>query len=232
MDAPITTYRLAKIIDHTLLKPTATTSDFERLFDEALEYRFWSVCVPPSKVALASARLRGSGVKVCAVVGFPLGFGTPTSKAYEAETAIEDGADEIDMVMNIGAFRSGDRLAVERDIEGVSSVCRKSGRLLKVIIECCYLTDSQKSRAARISARLGAGYVKTSTGFGTGGATVKDVALLKRSLRGMAKVKASGGIGTLPKALAMVRAGADRIGTSSGVQIMKELARQETLRKK
>ena len=219
-----TASQLAKLIDHTLLRPTATPADFARLFSEAVTYRFWSACVPPSMVAAAARRLRGSGVKVCTVVGFPLGFSSAASKRDEALLAIEDGADEIDMVMNIGAFKGGDRAAVRREVEEVARACGAEKKVLKVIIECCYLTDEEKVDAARIAGRAGADFVKTSTGFGPGGATVEDVALLHETLHGSAKVKASGGISTLAKALGMINAGAERIGTSSSVVIMEELS--------
>ena len=215
---------LARRIDHTLLRPAATSAEFSRLFDEALKYGFWSVCVPPSRVAMAASRLKGTHVKVCAVVGFPLGYSSATTKRDEARRAIKEGADEIDVVMNIGAFKGGELPAVMKEIEGVSAVCKAGGRILKVIIECCYLTDDEKVKAARMVERAGADYVKTSTGFGPGGATAEDVALLHRTLAGTAKVKASGGISTLAKAVEMVKAGADRIGTSSGAAIMEELA--------
>lgn len=219
---PLSRSELAKRIDHTLLKPTATGQDVDRLCEEARKFNFWSVCVGPFYVKRAAERLRGSGVRVCAVVGFPLGFSTGRVKLAEAEAAVGDGADEIDMVMNLGAFKSGDHQAVYREIEDIARYCRSEHKVLKVIIECCYLTDDEKSDAGRLAERAGADYIKTSTGFGTGGATVEDVSLLKRSLSGRAKVKASGGIGTLEKALAMIEAGADRIGTSSGAKIMAE----------
>ena len=223
-DRGLTQKELARRIDHTLLKPTALAADYSRLFDEAVEYHFWSVCIPPSRVAMAAAKLKGTGVKVCTVVGFPLGYTSPMTKKEEARNAIAEGADEIDMVMNVGAFRGREFSTVRSEVREVSAVCKGAGKVLKVIIECCYLTNEEKVRAGRLVERLGADYVKTSTGFGPGGATVKDVALLRKSLAGSAKVKASGGIGTLAKALEMLRAGADRIGTSSGVAIMDELA--------
>jgi deoxyribose-phosphate aldolase len=216
---------LAKHIDHTLLKPTATPSDFLRLFEEARRHGFWSVCVPPSEVKLAAAHMKGSGVRVCTVVGFPLGFSSSRSKREEARLAMDEGADEIDMVMNIGAFKGGDFDTVSGEIRDVSSDCRGVHKVLKVIIECCYLTNEEKVKAARIAESMGADYVKTSTGFGPSGATVEDVTLLRRSLALTTKIKAAGGIGTLAKALDMIRAGADRIGTSSGVAIIEEAAR-------
>jgi len=214
---------LARRIDHTLLRPTATSAEFIKLFDEALKYGFWSVCVPPSRVAMAVERLKGTPVKVCAVVGFPLGYSCAATKRGEARRAIAEGADEVDMVMNIGAFKGGELSTVRKEIGDISEACKARGRTLKVIIECCYLTDEEKVAAARMAERMGADYVKTSTGFGPGGATAEDVALLHRSLAGAAKVKASGGISTLAKALEMIGAGADRIGTSSGAAIMEGL---------
>jgi deoxyribose-phosphate aldolase len=215
---------LAKYIDHTFLHATATVSDIDRLCDEALKHSFWSVCVGPYYVRHAAKRLRGSGVKVCSVVGFPLGFSFGRAKLTEAEEEIGAGADEIDMVMNLGAFKSEEYAVVSGEIEEISEFCRSCGRLLKVIIECCYLTDEEKVRASQLAERAGADFVKTSTGFGTGGATAKDVALIKRALAGTAKVKAAGGIHTLGETLEMIRAGADRIGTSSGAKIMAEMA--------
>jgi len=165
------------------------------------------------------------------VIGFPLGYSSPTIKREEARRAIQEGADEIDMVMNIGAFKGGGLSTVRGEIRGVAALTKTHGKVLKVIIECCYLTDDEKVGAARLAERLGADYVKTSTGFGPSGATVEDVALLRRSLAGSTKVKASGGISTLAKALDMVRAGADRIGTSSSVAIMGELAQSNQTRR-
>jgi deoxyribose-phosphate aldolase len=214
---------LSRHIDHTLLKPTATTPDFEKLFDEAVKYNFFSVCVPPSRVPSAAKRLRGTGVKVCAVVGFPLGYNSPEVKREEARRAMLEGAQEIDMVMNVSAFKGGEFDLVARDIDGIASDCRFAKRVLKVIIECCYLTDEEKVKAAKLAERMGADYVKTSTGFGPSGATVSDVVLLRRSLQPKTRIKAAGGISTLAKALEMIEAGADRLGTSSGAIIMEEL---------
>jgi deoxyribose-phosphate aldolase len=216
---------LARLIDHTLLKPTAVPADFERLCDEAIKYGFWSVCIPPANVRLAVSRLGGSSVKVGTVVGFPFGYNSSNAKIVEARQAIQDGADEIDMVMNIGAFKGGDHGLVSAEIRDVTSECKEEGRLLKVIIECCYLTNEEKVTAARLAESMGANFVKTSTGFGTGGATVEDVSLIRRSLAGTAKVKASGGVDSLDKAFLMLKAGADRLGTSSSCKLMKELTR-------
>ncbi len=215
-------HEFAKCVDHTLLKPYATASDIDRLCAEASKLGFWSVCVGSFYAKRAAENLRGSGVKVCSVVGFPLGFSPTRVKLAETKAAIKDGADEIDMVMNLGAFKSGDYDFVFQEIEDVVKTCHGAHKLLKVIIECCYLNDDEKVGAARLAERAGADYVKTSTGFGTGGATVEDVALLKKSLAGSARIKAAGGIGTLEKALEMIKAGADRIGASSSVKIMEE----------
>lgn len=215
--------QIASLIDHTMLKPTATAADIDSLCEEAKEYRFRNVCVNPCFVRQAARRLRGTGVGVCAVVGFPLGAAAPGAKAAEAGQAIKDGATEIDMVSRIGALKGKDHETFSTDIASVAEVCRASGTTLKVIIECCYLTEEEKVRGARLAAGAGADFVKTSTGFGPGGATEADVALLRSVLRGKAKVKAAGGIGTLEKALVMIRAGADRIGTSSGPSIIEEL---------
>ncbi len=214
---------LARIIDHTLLKPTATFADIDTLCEEALRYNFWSVCVNPSHVKQAARRLSGSGTAVCSVVSFPLGSSTPEIKLMEARTAIADGAREVDMVSNFGALKSGDTEAFFSDINEVTAFCGRSGVVLKVILECCYLTDEEKVSGAKLAEQAGANFVKTSTGFGTGGATVADVALLRRTLSNRTGVKAAGGIGTLAKALEMVRAGAGRIGTSSGTKIIEEL---------
>lgn len=212
---------LARKIDHTPLSPTATVADIDRLCDEAVKFGFWSVCIGPANVPRTAQRLRGSGVKVCTVVGFPLGFTEGEVKLAAAKRAVEEGADEIDMVMNLSAFKSANYGLVSDEIRSVASYCHSAHKVLKVIIETCYLTDEEKATAARLSESSGADYVKTSTGFGTSGATTSDVALLKRVLRGT-KVKASGGIKTLEAALQMVEAGADRIGTSSGTKIMQE----------
>jgi deoxyribose-phosphate aldolase len=217
---PITKVDLAKYIDHTCLVPTATVPDIDRVCDEAVRHNFWSVCIGPSYVKHAAKRLRGSGVKVCSVVGFPLGFTFGRVKLAEAEEEIGAGADEIDMVMNISAFKSEDYTTVSREIEEVAEFCHSCGRLLKVIVECCYLTDEEKVRAAQLAERAGADFVKTSTGLGPSGATSKDVSLLKRALTGTTRVKAAGGIRTLDDVLGMIIAGADRIGTSSGAKIM------------
>ena len=212
----------AKLIDHTLLKATATGADIDHLCAEALSFEFWSVCVTPFYVRRAKERLEGSGVKVCAVVGFPLGSDVGSIKLAEAVKAIEDGADEIDMVMNIGAFKSGDDDTVFSEIRNLAQFCSAHSKLLKVIIECCYLTDDEKVKAGRLAELAGADFVKTSTGMGPSGATAEDVRLLRRTLLPQTRIKAAGGVGTVEKALSMVAAGADRIGTSSGAKMMDE----------
>jgi deoxyribose-phosphate aldolase len=214
---------LAKYVDYTLLKPIATTEEIDKLCKEAREYGFWSVCIGPEYVKRAASTLEGTAVRVCTVVGFPLGFDDPGVKLVEAKDAIEDGADEVDMVMNLGAFKSGEVDLVSAEIREVADYCRSRGKLLKVIIECCYLTDEEKAKAARLVEQAGADFVKTSTGFGPSGAKVQDVVLLKKNLT-RCKIKAAGGIQTLGQALEMIQAGADRLGTSHGVKIMEELA--------
>ena len=213
---------IAKIIDHTLLKPEATRDQIVQLCREAREYGFATVCVNPSYVKLAAELLRGSSVKVCSVVGFPLGATLPEVKAYEARRAIEEGAAEIDMVINIGALKSGDLELVKRDIASVVDVCHAKGALCKVIIEAALLTDEEKVLACQLARAAGADYVKTSTGFGPGGATVQDVALMRRTVGPEMGVKAAGGIRSYEAAKSMVEAGATRIGASAGVKIVRE----------
>jgi deoxyribose-phosphate aldolase len=211
---------LSGFIDHTLLRADATTTDIDRLCHEARDHRFASVCVNPSWVGRAAANLIGSGVVTCSVVGFPLGAHTPAAKAMEAGEAIEHGAGEIDMVIDIGALRSGDHALVERDIAGVVEVCRAAGAHCKVIIEAAMLTDEEKVVASLLAKRAGADFVKTSTGFGPGGATVYDVALMRRAVGPDVGVKAAGGIRTRQDAEALIAAGATRLGTSAGVAIV------------
>ena len=213
---------IAKIIDHTLLKPEATRDQIGQLCREAREYGFAAVCVNPCYVKLAAELLRGSSVKVCSVVGFPLGATLPEVKAYEARRAIEEGAAEIDMVINIGALKSGDLELVKRDIASVVDVCHAKGALCKVIIEAALLTDEEKVLACQLAKAAGADYVKTSTGFGPGGATVQDVALMRRTVGPEMGVKAAGGIRSYEAAKSMVEAGATRIGASAGVKIVQE----------
>jgi len=213
---------VASMIDHTLLKPDATRREIESLCSEAVEYGFASVCVNPTWVALCASLLRQSAVVVCSVVGFPLGATTPDTKQYEARRAIFDGAREIDMVINVGALKSGDLRLVERDIHAVTSACRDGGALSKVIIEAALLTGEEKITACTLAKAAAADYVKTSTGFGPGGATADDVALMRRVVGEEMGVKAAGGVRSLQGVKAMVAAGATRIGASAGVRIVKE----------
>lgn len=208
---------LAKYIDHTLLKPEASVEQIRRLCEEAAAHGFAAVCVNPVFVDLAVQLLRGSGVRVATVVGFPLGATFTEIKAAEAKAAIERHADEIDMVINLGAVKSGIWDAVEDDIRAV--VAAAAGRTVKVILETCLLTDEEKRRACRAALAAGAQFVKTSTGFSSGGATVEDIRLLKDIVGDQALIKASGGIRSREQALAMIAAGAARIGTSAGVAI-------------
>lgn len=208
----------SKYIDHTILKATATPDDILKLCDEANKYHFASVCVNPANVAFAHKLLNGTDVMVCTVIGFPLGANTKEVKAFETTQAIADGADEIDMVINVGAAKAADWELVYEDIKAV--VDAANGVLVKVIIETCYLTDEEKIMACKMAAKAGADFVKTSTGFGTGGATAADVKLMKEAVNGACKVKASGGIRNKQAFEEMILAGAERIGCSSGVQIM------------
>lgn len=213
---------VAVMIDHTLLKPDATRADIEKLCREATEFHFATVCINPAWVALAASKLRGTGVGVCSVVGFPLGATTPDVKHYETRRVIFDGATEVDMVINIGALKSGDLRVVERDIEAVVAPSRDAGVLSKVIIEAALLSDDEKVAACTIAKAAGADYVKTSTGFGPGGATVADVALMRRVVGAEMGVKAAGGVRDLAGLQAMVAAGATRVGASAGVKIVQE----------
>src|SRR5919202_3330194 len=214
----------ASLVDHTLLKPEATEADITRLCEEAAQYHFASVCVNPSWVKTAACVLRGSGVPVCTVVGFPLGATLPDVKAYETRRAIFDGAREIDMVINIGALKSGDDCAVEYDIRSVVEAAHEAGVLVKTIIETALLTDDGKVCACLAAKRAGADFVKTSTGFAKSGATVADVALMRRTVGAEMGVKAAGGVRGIADARAMVEAGATRIGASVGVKIAQEAA--------
>lgn len=209
---------LNRMIDHTLLKANATRAQIEKLCDEALEYHFASVCVNTCWVPLAHEKLAGSDVKTCCVVGFPLGAMLPEAIAAETRLAVEAGADEVDMVINVGWLKDGDYDAVRDQIAGI--VKAAGGKCVKVIIECCLLSDEEKVKACELSVEAGATFVKTSTGFSTGGATVADVALMRKTVGDRCKVKAAGGIHTAEEAKAMVEAGADRLGCSAGIQIM------------
>jgi len=210
---------LAAYIDHTLLKSDATGAEIDALCDEAARHRFASVCVNSSWVARCAKRLRGTGVKVCTVVGFPLGAMDSRSKAFEASTAVADGAAEIDMVLNVGALKSGDLDLARADIEAVRRACR-AGIILKVILETCLLSDEEKVLACQLAKGAGADFVKTSTGFSKGGATVADVALMRRTVGPQMGVKASGGVRSYEDAIAMIKAGATRLGTSSGAKLV------------
>ncbi len=213
---------LAALIDHTLLKPDATEEQIRKLCAEAAEYKFATVCIQPTWVRFAARLLQGTGVGVCTVAGFPLGANTPDVKAYEARRTIFDGATEVDMVINIGALKSRDYQTVEDDIRGVVRACREGGALSKVIIEAALLDDDEKVKASTLAAAAGADFVKTSTGFGPGGATVEDVALMRRVVGEKMGVKAAGGVRDRATAKQMVQAGATRIGASAGIRIVKE----------
>jgi deoxyribose-phosphate aldolase len=213
---------IAALIDHTLLKPDATETEIQRLCQEARELGFATVCINPVWVASASRQLRGSGVGICSVVGFPLGATTSDVKQYETRRVMFDGATEVDMVINVGALKSGDLRAVERDIAAVVGCCCEGGSLSKVIIEAALLTDEEKVAACTLAKAAGADYVKTSTGFGPGGATVADVALMRRVVGPDVGVKAAGGVRDLEALKSMVTAGASRIGASAGVKIVQE----------
>ncbi|HEM4051209.1 TPA: deoxyribose-phosphate aldolase [Streptococcus suis] len=211
--------KLNKYIDHTILKPETSKEQVAQILAEAKEYDFASVCVNPTWVTYAAQELKDSDVKVCTVIGFPLGANTPAVKAFETKDAIENGADEIDMVINIGALKSKNDELVLEDIKAV--VEASGDKLVKVIIETCLLTEEEKVKACQLSKEAGADFVKTSTGFSTGGATVEDVALMRKTVGSDMGVKASGGARSYEDAIAFIEAGATRIGASSGVAIMK-----------
>jgi deoxyribose-phosphate aldolase len=211
---------VARYIDHTLLKPDATAGEIDVLCDEAEEFGFASVCVNPTWVKRAAGRLRGSDVKTCSVIGFPLGATTPEIKAMEARRALRDGAREVDMVINIGALKSGDHELVRTDIEKVVDSAHEGGAIVKVILETSKLTDEEKVIASALAKQAKADYVKTSTGFGGGGATVYDVSLMRETVGPDMGVKASGGVHTAQEAEDMIAAGATRIGASAGVVIV------------
>jgi deoxyribose-phosphate aldolase len=213
---------LAAQIDHTTLKPDATEAQIERLCAEAREYGFAAVCVNPVWVPACARLLAGASSRVCTVVGFPLGATTSEVKAFETRRAIADGASEIDMVLNIGALKSGDSAWVQRDIAAVVAGAHASGAIVKVILETCLLTEAEKLNACALAQAAGADFVKTSTGFGPGGATAADIALMRRVVGDEMGVKASGGVRDLEQMKAMVAAGATRIGASAGVRIVKE----------
>ena len=213
---------IAARIDHTLLRPEVTAYDVNALCQEALRFGFATVCVNPLWTARCASALRGTRVGICSVVGFPLGAMVSDVKVFEARRAIGDGASEIDMVLLVGALKAGDLEAVRQDISAVLAACREGGALLKVIIEAALLSDDEKAAACTVAETAGADFVKTSTGFGPGGATVADVVLMRRVVGSEMGVKAAGGIRDLDQALAMIAAGATRIGTSAGVKIVAE----------
>ena len=224
-----TDLNLAAMIDHTMLKPDATPDQIAQLCFEARKYGFASVCVNPGHVKLCADLLRGSNAKVCTVIGFPLGATSPEAKVYETETALRDGATEIDMVINIGALKARDLETVAKDIRGVVSTAHKNGAIVKVIIEAVLLTDEEKTIACLLSKEAGADFVKTSTGFASGGATVHDVELMRKAIGPEMGVKAAGGVRTYEDAENMLKAGATRIGASAGVKIIQGPARQNAL---
>lgn len=210
---------LNRMIDHTILKPEATEAAVQKIIDEAKEYNFFSVCINPCWVAFASEQLADTDVAVCTVIGFPLGANTPEVKAYEAADAIKNGANEVDMVINIGALKSQQYDYVRQDIQGVVDAA-KGKALVKVIIETALLTDEEKVKACELAKEAGADFVKTSTGFSTGGAKVADIRLMRETVGPDRGVKASGGVHNAEEALAMIEAGATRIGASTGVAIV------------
>lgn len=213
---------LAGYIDHTLLKPDATRSEIEKLCREALQFQFATVCINPYWVRLAARMLQGSNVKVCSVTGFPLGAAAADVKAFEARRAIFDGAREVDMVINVGALKSGEDEIVREDIRQVTDACHEFDTICKVILETAYLTDEEKIKACTIAKEVGADFVKTSTGFGPGGATAEDVALMRRVVGPRMGVKAAGGIRDTAATRKMLEAGATRIGASAGVKIVQD----------
>ena len=221
-DVPAVDRALAAMIDHTALKPETTPADIDRLCAEARAHGFASVCVNPSHVSRCRRLLEGSPVKVCTVIGFPLGATSTAAKAAETELAIRDGAQEVDMVLQIGLLKAGDAAAVRDDIAAVVRTAHDRKALVKVILETCLLTDDEKRLACRLASEAGADFVKTSTGFSTGGATVDDIRLMREAVGRVMGVKASGGIRTQDVARAMVVAGADRIGASASVRIVSE----------
>jgi deoxyribose-phosphate aldolase len=220
---------VSRMIDHTLLKPDASRADIEKLCREAAEFHFATVCVNPAWVTTAATSLRGSGVGVCSVVGFPLGATTADVKQYETRRAIFDGATEVDMVINIGALKSGDLRTVERDIASVVDACQQCGVVSKVIIEAALLTEDEKVAACTLAKAAAADFVKTSTGFASGGATAADVALMRRVVGAGMGVKAAGGVRDLEGVRAMIAAGATRVGASAGVKIVQESKGQQQM---
>ena len=217
---------MAKYIDHTYLKPEASVNEIRKICDEAKKYHCASVCVNPSYIQYVAQQLEGSGVTPCCVIAFPFGTSTPEAKAFEASDAASKGAREIDMVINVGAIKSGDWLLVKRDIEGVVNAVKGRAKV-KVIIEACLLTDEEKVKACTVATLAGAAFVKTSTGYSTGGATVEDVRLMRETVGPEMGVKASGGVRTYDDAIAMLKAGANRLGCSSTMKIVSGVKEDE-----
>lgn len=223
----LTQAQLAKYMDHTMLKPEATAEMIGKAIAEARKYNTASVCINPYWVKRVHEGLAGTDINTCTVIGFPLGATSTASKVFETKQAIEDGADEIDMVINIGELKGDNDQAVEDDIRAVAEATHEKGKLLKVIIENCLLTDEEKTRASKLTVKGGADFVKTSTGFSTSGAKAEDVKLMREAVGPDFKIKAAGGIHSLADAYSMIEAGANRLGVSASVQILEEAAKQD-----
>lgn len=223
----LTQAQLAKYMDHTMLKPEATAEMIDKAIAEARKYNTASVCINPYWVKRTHEGLKGTDINTCTVIGFPLGATSTASKVFETQKAIEDGADEVDMVINIGELKGGHDQAVEDDIHAVAEAAHEKGKLLKVIIENCLLTDDEKRRACQLTVKGGADFVKTSTGFSTSGAKAEDVKLMREAVGPDFKIKAAGGIHSLKEAYSMIEAGANRLGVSASVQILEEAAKQD-----
>lgn len=223
----LTQAQLAKYMDHTMLKPEATAEMIDKTVEEARKYNTASVCINPYWVKRVHEGLEGTDVNTCTVIGFPLGATSTASKVFETKQALADGADEIDMVINIGELKGGNDQAVEDDIRAVAEATHAEGKLLKVIIENCLLTDEEKKRASRLTVKGGADFVKTSTGFSTSGAKAQDVKLMREAVGPDFKIKAAGGIHSLAESYDMIEAGANRLGVSASVKILEEAAKQD-----
>ena len=223
----LTQAQLAKYMDHTMLKPEATADMIDKTVAEARKYNTASVCINPYWVKRVHEGLQGTDINTCTVIGFPLGATSTASKVFETKQAIEDGADEIDMVINIGELKGKNDQAVEDDIRAVAEATHKKGKLLKVIIENCLLTNEEKTRACKLTVKGGADFVKTSTGFSTSGANAQDVKLMREAVGPDFKIKAAGGIHSLAEAYDMIEAGANRLGVSASVKILEEAAKQD-----
>lgn len=223
----LTQAQLAKYMDHTMLKPEATAEMIDKTVEEARKYNTASVCINPYWVKRVHEGLEGTDVNTCTVIGFPLGATSTASKVFETKQALADGADEIDMVINIGELKGGNDQAVEDDIRTVAEATHAEGKLLKVIIENCLLTDEEKKRASRLTVKGGADFVKTSTGFSTSGAKAQDVKLMREAVGPDFKIKAAGGIHSLAESYDMIEAGANRLGVSASVKILEEAAKQD-----